>query len=279
MTSISSISSLLSAAAQTSTTGSSSSTSTSTSSTQATSATDPVSLALQQAQKRITTQIDATIASLSAYGQLQSAVSDTQLAASKLGALTSGTSNADVTSAANDFIAAFNSSVSTASGMATTAGSSTTESRSAARVGRDLDMALTGNSATVQALSAIGITRQADGSLAIDSSKFTAAQQANPDGVRSALASLGQTMDKTTSAELGAGGAIGDPVSALADKSNALIAQQNAFSDAVKQFEDNQAQSSSSSASSTSGAAGIAGLYGGTSGFTGYGLSAYLANS
>lgn len=247
-------------------------------STQAAAATDPVSAALQKAQKNIDSQVDATIASLSAYGTLQSAVSDTQLASAALGKLAAGSSTADVQAAANSFIKAYNTSVSTAAGMGTTAGAaSTPESRSASRIGRDLDRALTGDGAATQALSAIGVTRQPDGSLAIDASKFAAAQQAHPDQVRSALATLGQAVDQTTSAELSAGGAIGDPVAALAERSKALIAQKNAFQDAVEQLQQNAAQGSSGTG--TGGAAGIAGMYGGASGFTGYGLAAYIANS
>jgi flagellar capping protein FliD len=152
-------------------------------------------------------------------------------------------------------------------------------------VGRDLDLSINSDTATAQALNAVGITRQNDGTLVVDAAKFAAAQAADPGKVQAALATVGQAVDQSTSAELATGAASDDSMAALAQRSVTLTAQQNALQAAEQQFATDLAtQQATDSANAAAGIGGFGDTGGtgavGSSGYSAsYGLAAYISNA
>ncbi|APW42305.1 hypothetical protein RS694_06970 [Rhodoferax saidenbachensis] len=210
---------------------------------------------MQKAGARLQSQLDTTSAQLSSFGKLKSSVSDAQLAAKTLGGLTATSSVADVRSAADRFLTNFNAAVTTAKAAASVAGGSAAEASNANRVTADLNRTLRSNTANMDALRKIGIKQLSDGTLSVDVTKFDAAQKANPAAVQSALAKIGQLVDKAATKELATGGNVSDSMASLGKRASTLQAQQAGMLSMVEKL---------STASS------------GSTGYVGYGLSAYL---
>ncbi len=242
-----------------SSTTSSSLTSSQTSS-QATTAASPVAQAMQRAEARIQAQLDSTSAQLSSFGKLKSSVSTAQLAAQALAKLSTASSSADMQTAANNFISSFNGALGTARSTASQASGSSAEVASANRVTTDLARITSSNPAAMDALRQIGFKRSGDGTLSLDAAKFAAAQKANPAGVQSALAKIGQLVDATATKELATDGNVNDAVDALNQRATLLKKQQSTMQTLVQTLASTQSSSTSN-------------------GYTGYGLAAYLSNN
>ncbi|MFZ4624744.1 MAG: flagellar filament capping protein FliD [Rhodoferax sp.] len=179
-----------------------------------------------KAEKRIQSLVDVTSAQLSSFGQLKSAVSDTQLAAKALGSLSATSSNAAVKTATESFVGAFNSAISTAKSTSAFAGEGAS-AQSASRAGKDLVRTVSTDSATRDALKQIGFSLASDGKLTLDVKKFEAAQTADPMAVKATLAKIGQQVDKTATQELASGGNVSNTVSSLSQRASVLKNQQN----------------------------------------------------
>ncbi len=187
--------------------------------------TDGLAKGLQKAENRIQAQVESTNVQLSAFGKLQSAVSQTQTSAKAAAGLSSSAKAEDVKTAATKLVDAFNTTIDTAKGTASVAGETTT-GRNALRVGRELTRAVTSDNSTLAALKQIGASVNTDGKLVLDKAKFDAAQTANATDVRNNLVKLGQKIDKTALKELGSDGSVGSTVSALNQRSSTLKSQQ-----------------------------------------------------
>ncbi|MBK6999184.1 MAG: flagellar filament capping protein FliD [Rhodoferax sp.] len=187
--------------------------------------TDGLSKGLQKAENRIQAQVDSTNVQLSAFGKLQSAVSQTQTSAKAAAGLSSSAKAEDVKTAATKLVDAFNNTIDTAKGAASAAGETAT-GRNATRVGRDLTRTVTSDDSTLAALKQIGASVNANGKLVLDTAKFDAAQKTNATDVRNSLVKLGQQIDKTALKELGNNGSVGSTVSALNQRSSTLKFQQ-----------------------------------------------------
>jgi flagellar capping protein FliD len=194
----------------------------------ATSGVNAASQALQKAEKRLQTQLDATTAQLSSFGKLKSALSDAQLAARGLSGLTANATSAGMASAVAKFVTAYNSAVSTAASTAALAGT-TSESVSANRAGNDMRRSLTASTATLDALKKMGFSLASNGTLALDAKKFDAAQKADPSGVRASLVKIGQWVDQTATRELAAHGNVDGSVTSLNTRAANLKSQQTAL--------------------------------------------------
>lgn len=187
--------------------------------------TDGLAKGLQKAENRIQAQVDSTNVQLSAFGKLQSAVSQTQTSAKAAAGLSASAKAEDVKTAASKLVDAFNTTIDTAKGTASVAGETAT-GRNALRVGRELTRAVTSDDSTLAALKQIGASVNADGKLVLDKAKFDAAQTANAADVRNNLVKLGQKIDKAALKELGSDGSVGSTVSTLSQRSSTLKSQQ-----------------------------------------------------
>lgn len=214
----------------------------------------PASQAATKAGGRIQSQLDSTTAQLSAYGKLKSAVSDAQLAAKNLIALTPTSSAADVKTAVSKLISTFNAAITIGKNTASTA-----DSGGAKRVGNDLGRAIGGNHAVFDAMKKIGLQQLPDGTLSVDTAKFEAAQRANPSGVEATLEKLGTLVNKATTKELATGSTVAGSIEALNQRASLLKTQKNAMSTLMQQL---ATQSNNSS-----------------TGFGGYGVAAYRSNT
>ncbi len=186
------------------------------------------SAGLQKAEKRIQTQVDSTSAQLSSLGKLQSSVSGAQLAAHTLGGLTANSTNANVKTAADNFLSAFNGAVTTAKTTATVT-ADPGASQSAGRVGKNLARTVSESSATIDALKKIGFSMAADGTLALDAKKFEAAQKADPTSVKTTLTKIGQQVDKAATQELTTGSSLSGSLTSLSQRAAVLKSQQSAL--------------------------------------------------
>lgn len=181
---------------------------------------------LAKAEKRIQTDADSTKAQLSQFGLLKSALSDAQVAAQALSGLTAASSASDTTVALGSFFNRFNGSVNAANAAAT---GSAGVSANAKRVVQDLKSALRADPATEAAMKTLGLSVQSDGTLAQDAKKFATALNADPAGVRAALAVVGKKVDAVNSRELASNGSVGQALAGLNQHSTVLTAQQKAM--------------------------------------------------
>lgn len=184
---------------------------------------------LKKAEQRIQAQVDKTTAQLSTFGKLQSAVSDTQIAARGLGVLGSSSTAAAQKSAASDFTSAFNAALASAKTNATQPGDAAA-AQSASRTSNNLLRAVGADSATVDALKKVGFSLNTGGSLVLDTKQLDAAQKADPAGARATLNTLGQQVFKAASQELAGSGNVGLSLSTLNQRSGILKSQQATLS-------------------------------------------------
>lgn len=192
----------------------------------------PLALAVQRADKRIQTEVDANTAQLSSFGKLKSAVSDVQIAAKALTDLSGNDSGAAVKTALGNLVNAFNATSGIAKATAALPGA-TDASQSAHRVARDLHHAVSDDSQISNAFKEIGVKFHAD-SLQVDVKKLDAALMADPDRVRAVLAEVGQQIHTTTSAELDASGNLGGSLNSLSQLAKVLESQQSALQSAAQ---------------------------------------------
>jgi flagellar hook-associated protein 2 len=186
---------------------------------------------------------------------LKSAVSDAQIGARGLAALSSTAKPADVKTALTSFVNAFNGAVTAAKTTSTVSGDSAAN-QSAKRVSRDLQRSASSDASNLDALKQVGVTLGTDGKLAVDATKLGAALTASPSAVRDTLAKLGRQVEQTSTKELAADGNVGGSLSTLNQRSTVLKSQQATLAAL-------SAQSVASAQTSSSNA------------LFGYGLSAY----
>jgi len=198
---------------------------TSTSSIGGSAAAGAITKAFEQADKRVQQQRDVTSAQLSSFGKLKSSFVDVQGTAKALVNLKADANATDLGKAASAFVTAFNSAVKTAQSSQTQA-ASVGEATSARRAGTDLRQTISNNSSLADGLKNIGITQQADGSLALDSTKFQAAVQADPAALRATVTQLGQQGQALATRELADTGNVGSTLKALDNRSRSLQARQ-----------------------------------------------------
>ncbi len=179
---------------------------------------------LAKAEKRIQTDVDSTKAQLSQFGLLKSALSEAQVAAKALSGLTASSSASTTTVALGSFFNRFNGSVTAANAAAT--GSAGVNAK---RVVQDLKSALRSDPATQAALKTLGLSVRSDGTLVQDAKKFATALNADPAGVRAALAVVGKKVDAVNSRELASNGTVGQALAGLNQHSTVLTAQQKAM--------------------------------------------------
>jgi len=226
--------------------------------TQSTGSVNPVASALLRANQRIQAQLDTTTAQLSSFGKLKSSVSDAQLAARALSKFSASATSTDIKSAANQFVSTFNAAISTAKTAASAAGGTQAQATGARNVSSDFTRTVRASTATVDALKKLGITLKADGSMALDATKFDAAQKADPASVKATLAKIGQLVDATATKELATSGSVNGSMDSLNQRSAALKAQQNSMLTIVQQAAAKQNSTSTS--------------------YSGYGVAAYQSS-
>lgn len=194
--------------------------------TQTTAGLSPLEKVRQHANSKIQTEVDATKAQLSSFGQLKSAVSNTQLAAQALGSLSSTASSAEVKTAVQNFVSAFNTAIDTAKTTAAAPGSAT---HNASRASRDLSRSVMADLRTFDALKKLGVSMGSDGSLTLDSKKLDTLQKADPAGAQATLTKIGRQVEKTAIKELAADGHVSGPMSSLNARASLLKTQQGAL--------------------------------------------------
>lgn len=228
---------------------------------QATDSLSPVEQAIKKTKTRIQAEVDTTTTQLSSFGQLKSAISNTQLAAGALEKLESTASSASVKTAASNFVSAFNTTLGSAKTTASVAGSSTAATQSANRTGRDLSRSVTTDVRTFDALKKLGFSMGSDGRLALDSKKFEAAQKTDPAGTQATLSKIGKQVETAAVKELTPDGGVNGSMSSLKARSSLLKTQQSSLADLAKTT---AAANSTTSASNWS---------------QGFGISAYQSNA
>jgi flagellar capping protein FliD len=226
---------------------------------QATAKTATAPVALQKAGSRIAAALTQTTTHLSNFGKLKSAVSEVQLASRALHSLSVTASAASVKLAAGNLVTAYNSALKAARAAAAVTGASV-ESGAANRASRELLQSVAADAATLASLKKMGISVMPDGTLVLDAKALEAASQAGPAALQSALASLGQQIDKAATRELSADGAVAAPLDKLNHRASVLKLQQQAMT----ALGDNMAAMAKSNAAAGYGAYGN------------YGLAAYL---
>ena len=217
--------------------------------TQSTGSVNPVASALLRANQRIQAQLDTTTAQLSSFGKLKSSVSDVQLAARSLSKFSASATSTDVKTAANQFVSTFNTAISTAKTAASAAGGTQAQATGASNVSSDLIRTVRASTATVDALKKLGITLKSDGTMALDATKFDAAQKADPASVKATLSKIGQLVDATATKELATSGNVNGSMDSLNQRSTALKAQQTSMQTIVQKAADQQNSSSTSNSS------------------------------
>lgn len=231
----------------------------------------PVAAALKKADARVQSQRDATGTQLSSLGKLKSAVSDVQLAAKAMGALTTSTTAADAKSAVSRYVTAFNASLATAKAtstdMAAGDASTTTAAVGARRVGSELGRSFASAGAS-DALRKAGFKQAADGTLTVDATRLDAALKADPAGVQAALAKLGQATDAVATKELASNGRIATPMAALNQRASKLKGQHDAMITMAQNLSVSTSASSTQSTQSTQSAS-----------YVNFGISAYRSNA
>ena len=197
---------------------------------------------LQKAEKRIQSQVDVTTAQLSSFGKLKSAVSGTQLAAKTLANLPAASPSAAIKTAADGFVSAFNSAVTTANSTAAVPGESAA-ARSAGRVAKDLTRTVSESAQTIASLKQMGFNLQSNGTLTLDAKKFEAAQKADPTSVRATLSKIGQQVDQAATQELATAGNVSNSMASLNQRAAVLKSQQSTIASLQQASTSNQGSS------------------------------------
>jgi hypothetical protein len=195
---------------------------------QETTSLSPLQQVIKKTHSKIQAEVETTTTQLSSFGRLKSALSNTQLAAHALGNLPSTASSADIKTAVQNFVGAFNTAMGTAKNTATAPGS-TSATHSANRAGRDLGRALSSDFRTLDALRKLGVSMDSKGELTIDSKKLEAAQKTDPAGALATLGKIGRQVEKTAIQELAADGHVNGFMNSLNARASQLKTQQSAL--------------------------------------------------
>lgn len=183
--------------------------------------TDATAQVFQKADKRIQQQRDTVSVQLSSLGRLKSAFSEAQTASRVLGDIRTTDTDSDITKAAGNFVRTFNNATRTARSVA--AGQTGIADSNRARMAEvELRRSFSSDAAVSTDLKGAGISQQMDGSLAIDTKKFETALKSDPEALRSALARVGQQVDKVATREVADGGSIGRSANSLEERARNL---------------------------------------------------------
>ncbi|MDD5030284.1 MAG: hypothetical protein PHH58_12410 [Rhodoferax sp.] len=211
----------------------------------------PMAQAVQRADQRVQTEVNANMAQLSAFGQLKSSVSQVQLSARALADLGATSTPTKHQSSLTDLVTAVNTAISRADTTALLPGASGA-AESARRVARDLRQ-------TMQTSDVFKVIERnpSNHTLTVNAEKLGHAVALDATRVQAALVNLGQRIDQMASTELTARGDVTDSLDLLKRHASTLQAQQSALQSA--------AQATSAYTSSRAGAFG-------------YGVGAYQSN-
>jgi hypothetical protein len=191
-------------------------------------------IGLQKAEKRIQSEVDVTTTQLSSFGKLKSAVSQAQVSSRALSGLSASSKSADVKTAAENFVSAFNNAINTAKETAAVPGD-TAAVRGAGSVGKDLLRAVSLDSATTGALKKAGFSLNGDGNLVLNAKVFASEQKGNPSGLQETLAKIGQQVGKAATKNLASDGSVGVSMTSLNQRSTVLKSQQATLSSLQQQ--------------------------------------------
>lgn len=195
---------------------------------QAPAALSPLAQAVQRADQRVQTEVNANMAQLSAFGQLKSSVSQVQLSARALADLGATSTPAKTETRLTDLVAAVNAAMIRADATAHLPGTSAA-AESAKRVASDLAQTLQ----TSDAFKTIDFNPR-DQTFAVNSAKLGQALTLDATGVQVALVKLGQRVDQMASTELTARGDVMDSLDLLKRHASTLQAQQSALQSAAQ---------------------------------------------
>jgi hypothetical protein len=155
-----------------------------------------------------------------------------QIAAKALSGLTSSSTIDESRSALNSLVDAVNSAIATAQSTASLPGDPQA-SQSASRIASALQGMDTNQGADADALKAIGLGMQ-NGQLRVDAAQFDAALKMDFAGAQTKLASLGDHLAQTASAELSHKGDVYESMNQLKRHASTLQAQQLALQSATQ---------------------------------------------
>jgi hypothetical protein len=156
---------------------------------------DPTTQALDQVNQRFQEQQSSTQVSLSAFGQIQSAVDRLQASGRPMRDNESTNTPDEARSVAKNFIDAYNNARDVANRLTGENGALSSDNRAqvaASQLSRTLD------SNSRSELNAIGINTNSNGTLSIDTQRFEQALQDNNQAVSRALANVGQQVEETS---------------------------------------------------------------------------------
>jgi flagellar hook-associated protein 2 len=191
--------------------------------------TNPVTKAFDAASQRIGTQISQTNVQLSSYGQIQSGFASLQTAGKSLSSLSPTATASTVSTAAQNFAKAYNttnSAVSTSINGAGTSKGALANDQLARVAGNDLH-GISTNGVSAADLQKIGISTNKDGSLSLDTTALANAMAANPTAVTGTLAKLGRNANTTATNELSSSGVVGNAVNTLTSQVKTLASEQS----------------------------------------------------
>jgi flagellar hook-associated protein 2 len=190
--------------------------------------TNAVSKALDTASQRIGTKISQNNVQLSSYGQIQSGYASLQTAGKSLSTLSPTATAGTVSTAAQNFVKAYNttnSAVGTAINGTGTSKGALANDQLARFAGNDLRGITTSGISSAE-LQKIGISVNRNGSLSLDTAALEKAVAANPTAVNGTLAKLGQQANATATNELSSRGVVGSAVNTLNNRAKTLASQQ-----------------------------------------------------
>lgn len=204
----------------------------------ATTALTKISPALAKAHERILAQAQLASTSISQLGQYKAAVSNLSVKANALGSITSSTSSADVIKTVENFVSAFNATITQTNAVAGEQANGQTEASRALAASK---RTLSSTDASRSQLNKLGLTRQQDGTLALDSAVLQKALAGGLDTATATLSQLGKTMGKRADAELASSGSLNVASERSSQRALALKQQQSALLSAATTMSQAQA--------------------------------------
>ena len=180
---------------------------------------NPTTEALDQASQRLQDQQSSTQVSLSAFGQIQSAVDRLQASGRPMRDNESTNTPDEARSVARNFVDAYNTAREVTNRIAGEDGALANDSRAqlaASQLSRTLDSS--------RELNAIGINTSSNGTLSIDTQRFEQALQENSEAVSRTFANVGQQVEESSTRTVES--TVNRSVESLAAQNRALEAQQ-----------------------------------------------------
>lgn len=198
--------------------------------------------AFKRPTQQVEKQVDSARVKLSALGQVSAGLAKVRDAAAALQD-TGKTTNtvAGASKALASFVKAFNDQNASVKSLTAQSGGTLANEFRVRSAANDVNRAAANDTGAQGTLGSIGISVQSNGALKVDSKAFAAAYQANPEGVQSIVASLGQRTETAATRQLSGSGGIGAAqnsakaqAAALESKQSSLQAQAAASQKAVE---------------------------------------------